>query len=106
MRAREALLAIPGVNPAMLEQFLLQRQDALATGQPVLPFAGGGSFAAMSSGLSAYSVRSEAKMADGSAFVRQSIFRLNRNPKRPALVLTWNEGDAEPPVSSNPMAKN
>ena len=105
--SREALLAIPGVNPAVVEQFLVQRQDALATGQPVPPFGGASSFASTSTGMSAYSIRSEARTADGSAFVRQSIVRLtSQNPHQPVLVLTWGEGDAEAPMTSNTMAKN
>ena len=104
--SREVLLAIPGINPAVVEQFLLQRQDSLATGQPVLPFAGASTFASASTGLSAYSVRSEATMADGTSFVRQTMVRLTPDPKLPVVVLTWSEGDAEPPASNNTMAKN
>ena len=103
--SRQVLLAIPGINPAMVEQFLLQRQDALATGQPVPPLAGASSFSS-SSGFSAYSVRSEARMADGTAFVRQTIVRLTPDPKRPVLVLTWSEGEAQPPASNSTIAKN
>ncbi len=105
--SREVLQAFPGVNPAMVEQFLLQRQDALATGQPVPPFAGASSFSSTSSGLAAYSVRSEARTAGGSAFVRHSVVRMTpQDPKRPFLVLTWSEGGAEPSMSNNPLAKN
>lgn len=102
---REVLLAIPGINPAVVEQFLLQRQDALATGRPVLPLAGAGSFSS-SSGFSAYSVRSEARMADGVGFVRQTVVRLTQNLKQPVAVLSWSEGDAGPVERNNTITKN
>lgn len=103
--SREVLLAIPGINPAVVEQFLLLRQDALATGQPLLPLAGAGSFSS-SSGFPAYSVRSEARMADGTAFVRQTVVRLMPDPKLPVVVLSWSEGDAEPAEHNNSIKKN
>ena len=104
--SREVLLAIPGVNPAMVEQFLLQRQDALSTGQPVPPLPGADSFSSNSTGIAAYLVRSEAKMADGTVFVRQATGWLTRSPKRPIQVLAWGEGDTEPPALNNTTAKN
>ena len=103
--SREALLAIPGINPATIEQFLLQRHDALATGQPVLPLAGAGIFSS-SSRFSAYSVRSEARMPDGTAFVRQTVLRLTPEVKQPVVVLSWSEGDAEPAARDNTATKN
>ena len=103
--SRDVLLAFPGVNPAAVEQFLVQRQYALANGQPVPPFAGTGSFAA-SARSSAYSVRSEARTADGIAFVRQTVVRITPDPKQPVVVLSWSEGDFEPADRNNTIAKN
>ncbi len=103
---REVLLAIPGVNPALVEQFLLQREQALASGQTPPPFSGGGAFASQSAGVRVYSVRSEARLADGTVFVRQAVARLTGAPNRPVLVLAWNEGDAEPAAPGNPIASN
>lgn len=103
--SRDVLLAFPGVNPAAVEQFLVQRQYALATGQPVPPFVGAGSFAA-SARSSAYSVRSEARAADGTAFIRQTVVRITPDPKQPVVVLSWSEGDFEPADRNNTIAKN
>lgn len=98
---REVLLAIPGVNPAMVEQYLLQRRDALAAGLKAPPFAGAGAFLGMSTGTAAYSVRSEARMADGGVFVREAVARLSQDPKRPVTILAWGEGEASPvPVAA------
>lgn len=92
---REVLLAIPGINPAMVEQYLVGRQSQLATDQKVPPFAGAGSFGSGSTGLSAYTARCEVKMPDGTVFVRQTVARLAQDPKRPVTVLAWSEGESE-----------
>lgn len=91
----EVLLAIPGANAGMVEQYLAQRQALLATGQKPPAFAGAGPFGAGAGGLSAYMVRSEAKMADGTVFVRKAVARLAQDPKRPVTLLAWGEGEAE-----------
>lgn len=102
---REALLAIPGANPAMVEQFLAQRQEALANGQPVPAFSGAGTFSSGGNSQT-YRVRSQASVPDGSIFVRQAIGRLSGNAKSPIQLVAWGEGDTQPPVLNNAMAKN
>ncbi|QTN26115.1 general secretion pathway protein GspK [Rhodoferax sp. AJA081-3] len=92
---RQALLAIPGVSPEMVEQFLVLRASMMASQQPAPVFVGAGAFASGPGGLPAYAVRSEVKMADGTAFVRQAVARITRDPKRPVVVLAWGEGESE-----------
>jgi general secretion pathway protein K len=92
---REVLLAIPGVNPAMVDQYLEQRQMLVAADQKVPPFAGAGPFASAATSSAAYSVRSEAKRADGTTYVRHAVARLTQDPKRPVTVLAWGEGEIE-----------
>lgn len=89
------LLAIPGVNPVMVEQYLAQRQSMLATGQKATGFPAAGAFASISTGLPTYMARSEARLPDGSAFVRLAVARLAQDPKRPVFVLGWGDGEAE-----------
>lgn len=98
---REVLMALPGVNPGMVEQYLQQRQQALASGQKAPPFAGGGTFAANTVGTAAYSVRSEARMSDGTVFIREAVARVSQNPKSPVVVLAWNEGESTPVAPIN-----
>ena len=92
---RQALLAIPDVNPDMVDQFLALRQSMTAAQQPAPVFVGAGAFASGPGGVPAYAARSEVKMADGTVFVRQAIARITRDPKRPVVVLAWGEGDSE-----------
>lgn len=94
--AREVLLAIPGVNPALVEQYVLDRQKALLDGQNVPPFPGGAGFVGMvPPGMSAFSVRSEAYVGGRIGFVRQAVARLSRNMHQAPQVLAWGEGDSE-----------
>ena len=92
---RPALLAIPGVNPEMVDQFLALRQNMAATQQPAPVFVGAGGFASGAGGIPVFSVRSEVKMLDGTVFVRQAIAQISRNPQRPVTLLAWGEGDSE-----------
>lgn len=89
------LLAIPGVSPAMAEQYVRQRQNASQNGQAPPPFAAAGTFASANAG-SAFSVRSEAWLPDGTAFTRHAVARINPGSTRPVLVLVWDEDSAEP----------
>jgi general secretion pathway protein K len=100
---REVLLALPGVNPELVEQYLQQRRDAIASGQKPLPFAGAG---ASQSVAAAFSVRSEARMGDGSIFVREAVGRLSPDPKRPVTILAWGEGDVASPVQPDAVVNN
>lgn len=93
--SRAALLAIPGVTPALADQYLELRKSLISTGQTVPVFAGASIFASQPAGLTIYSVRSEATMADGTVFVRQAVARLTRDPKHPVTLLAWGEGESE-----------
>lgn len=93
---REALLAIPDVNPALVEQYVLDRQKALLDGQSVPPFPGGAGFVGvLPPGMSAFTVRSEAHVGGRVGFVRLAVARLSRNMHQAPQVLAWGEGDAE-----------
>ena len=92
---REVLLAIPGANPEMVEQYLLLRESLLATEQQIPEFAGAGAFSSPVMGVPTYFVRSEAKMTDGTEFVRQVVARVAHDPKRPVTVLAWGTDESE-----------
>ena len=104
--AREVLLAIPGVNPAQVEQYVQERQKALLDGQHVPPFPGGAGFVGLvPPGMSAFSVRSEAHVGGRVGFVRLAVARLSRNMHQAPQILAWGEGDSEshmaPVVTNN-----
>lgn len=93
--SRAVLLAMPGINPAVVDQYLAQRQALLASDQKAPAFADAGPFASGSTGLPTFSVYSEARLPDGTSFVRKAIVRLTQDPRQPVMVLDWADGEAE-----------
>ena len=93
--SRKVLMAVPGIPPALVEQFLAQRQIAIAANQRVPPLAFSSVFTNASAILPGFTVHSEAKMIDGTVFARQAVVRLTQDPKRPVTVLAWGGGEAE-----------
>ncbi|MEO7107060.1 MAG: hypothetical protein ABIZ09_11840 [Rhodoferax sp.] len=92
---RGALLAIPGVTPELVDQYLELRRSVVASGQAAPPFASAGGFASGAAGTPVFTARSEAKMTDGTVFVRQAIARITPDPKHPVTLLAWGEGGSE-----------
>jgi general secretion pathway protein K len=92
---RDVLMAIPGIPLALVEQYLSQRQSAIDANQRVPPMAFSSVFTNASAVMPGYTVRSEARMPDGTVFVRQAVIRLMPDTKRPAAVLAWGGGEAE-----------
>lgn len=103
LAAREVLLAIPGVDPQLVETYLAQRNAALAGGLPPPPFPQAGMFAAQSFGRVS-AVRSDARLTDGVSFAREAVARLTGDAKRPVIFLEWKEGLA--PAPGGPMARD
>jgi general secretion pathway protein K len=100
--SREVLLAIPGVTAQIVDEYLAQRDAALAAGQvaPILMQAAG-----YNSQLgSAASIRSEARLDDGTVFVREAVALLRPTPRKPVTFLAWREGVSAPPAEQSPQS--
>jgi general secretion pathway protein K len=92
---RETLLAIPGVTAQIADEYIAQREAAVAGGlpAPILREAAG-----FNAGITlAATVRSEARLDDGTVFVREAVALLRPAPRRPATFLAWREA---PPSSA------
>jgi general secretion pathway protein K len=89
--SRTVLLAVPGATPEVVDTYLAQRQDALAARQqpPGFPLAMG--FGA--SALNIWRIRAEVATPDGVSFIREAVVKQNPVPKRPMIILLWQEGD-------------
>jgi general secretion pathway protein K len=101
---REVLLAIPGVTTEMVDEYIAQRAEALARGEPAPAFAAATGFTAGNSMMS--SVRSEARLDDGTYFAREAVALLRAAPRRPVTFLSWRESTALPepsPASAQPQ---
>jgi len=86
--SRGALLALPNVSPESVDDYLAERADRLAQGQPVEPFAPG---AAYNTGFSeqVYNVASSARTADGATFTREVTVKASQNDRPPFIFLDW-----------------
>ena len=90
--SREVLLAIPGVTTAIVDEFIANREQARLAGLPGPILREAASFNA---GLTmAATIRSEARLDDGTAFVREAVALLRPTPRRPVTFLAWREGSS------------
>jgi general secretion pathway protein K len=88
---REVLQAIPGLDAAQLEAYLFQRQQNLERDLPPPPFPVTASYLIQSS-TPVTGIRSEVRLADGTAYVREAVVKASLSGKRPHLFLRWAEG--------------
>jgi len=98
---RDVLMAIPGVTPELVDDYVRRRAEAFAQGQaaPAFPAAG-----AYTSGASMVTdVRAEARLEDGTYFAREAVALLRSVPRRPVAFMVWREATA-PPVQDNQPA--
>jgi general secretion pathway protein K len=98
--SRKVLLAMPGVDAAIVDAYLVLRQEALTADLPAPPFPQAGAFVAGANG-SVYSVRAEAVLPDGAVFIRETTVRINQSPARKLAYLSWKDGEATPRLSSD-----
>ena len=97
---REALLAIPDVKRAEVEALLEARAEPQAgDGLRALPTLGGvGSYLAESP-QTHFTIRADARTANGARFVREALVWLKRSPGQLFQFLSWRQGDL--PVSND-----
>ncbi len=108
---REVLLAIPGVTAEQVDAFIARREEARAARQPPPQYTVAGAYAAAPSGQVA-TIRSEARLPDGTVFVRDAVALMRPVPRRPVTYLAWRAApthEASPaedaPASNAPKAR-
>lgn len=90
--SREVLLAIPGLTPEIVDRYVADREEARRQGLPLpaLPQAGG-----IASGTSMVAtIRSEARLDDGTLFVREAVALLRPVPRKAVTFISWRESTA------------
>lgn len=90
--SREVLLAIPGLTPEIVDRYIVDREEARRQGLPLpaLPQAGG-----IASGTSMVAtIRSEARLDDGTLFVREAVALLRPVPRKAVTFISWRESTA------------
>jgi hypothetical protein len=88
--SRPVLLAIPGASAEVVDQYLAQRKEALAAGQPLPVFPVPGTAAAS---LNLWRIRAEVTMPDGASYIREAVIRSGGDLLHPVTILAWLEGD-------------
>lgn len=102
LASREVLLAIPGLATELVDQYIAQREAARAQGQPLPPFPQAGAFASGHSMIA--TVRSEARLDDGTVFAREAVALLRPSPRKPVSFVAWRASTAAP-VDEKPQAE-
>ena len=98
LATREVLLAIPGVTPQAVDEYIALRDAAQAAGQPLPPFPQAGALAAGASMV--VTIHAEARMDDGVSFAREAAALLRPAPRRAVSFLAWRESTASPVAPS------
>ncbi|MBZ0104734.1 MAG: general secretion pathway protein GspK [Sulfuricella denitrificans] len=88
---REVLQAIPDLDAAQLDSYLSQRQQSLERNQPPPPFPVAANYLIQSNSQTV-GVRSEARLGDGTLFIREAVVKSAPGRKQPYLFLKWAEG--------------
>lgn len=92
---RKVLLALPGATAALVDAYLIARQEALVKNLPPPPFAPAAAAVAGDDG-SVYSVRAEAALPDGTVFIRETVVKIDQGAVRKFVFFSWKEGEATP----------
>jgi general secretion pathway protein K len=100
LASREVLLAIPGVTTELVDQYIAQREAARAAGQILPPFPQASGFAASYTMLA--TIRSEARLDDGTIFTREAVALLRPSPRKPVSFVAWRESTAAPAENEKP----
>lgn len=100
--SREVLLALPGITAEQVDAFLVARQAAVAGRLPVPPLP---QAQALGAGVaSVWRIHAQARLPDGVTFARDAVVRPAADPRRPLIVLLWQEGLTE--SQAEPVATN
>jgi general secretion pathway protein K len=104
LASREVLLALPGMTSDVVDQYLALREAARAQGLPLPAFPQAGSFATGYTMVS--SVRSEARLDDGTIFAREAVVLMRPTPRKIATFVAWRESTAGRETPANPAVAN
>ncbi len=104
LASRDVLLAIPGVTPEIVDDYIARRELARSENQPLPPLPQAGAFAAGTSLV--VSLRSESRLEDGTVFAREAVALLRPEPRKPVTFVAWRESDAAKTPSAPPSGEH
>ena len=92
LATREVLMAIPGVTAELVDQYIADREAARAQGLPLPTFPQAGGLA--SGTTMVLNVLAEARLEDGTVFVREAVALMRPVPRKPVTFVAWRERSA------------
>jgi general secretion pathway protein K len=92
LASREVLMAIPGVTAQIVDAYIARREQARAAGEPLPAFPEAAGYTANITPTA--SIRAEARLDDGTIFVRDAVALLRPTPRRPVTFVAWRESTA------------
>jgi general secretion pathway protein K len=102
LASREVLMAVPGITAEIVERYIADREAARAQGQPLPTLPQAGAFASGSTMV--LNVLSEARLEDGTVFVREAVALMRPVPRKPVTFVAWRERSV--PAERNEAAKS
>jgi general secretion pathway protein K len=102
--SRQVLLAIPGLEPSRLDEFLELREQAAETGQlPSVSLLDEGKTFLGSGKSQIYTVFGEGRVAGEVTARRRVVVKLTANSKRPYSILAWADNDLQTVAMTEPV---
>jgi general secretion pathway protein K len=98
LATREVLLAIPGLTPEIVDDYIARREDARAKGEPLPVLFQANTFGSGASMILRF--RSEARLDDGTFFAREAVGILRSAPRKPVTFVAWRESTAAPEAAA------
>jgi general secretion pathway protein K len=102
LAAREVLLALPGLTSEVVDEYLTRREAARVQGLPLPAFPQAG--ALVSSYTMVASIRSEARLDDGTVFAREAVALMRPTPRKVVTYVAWRESTAARETEAAPAA--
>jgi general secretion pathway protein K len=96
LASREVLLAIPGLTAEVVDDYIARREEARKQGVPLPPLPQAGSAATGATMVA--TVVADARLEDGTVFVREAVALMRPVPRRPVTFVAWRESTAGPMV--------
>ena len=89
LATREVLLAVPGITAEIVDKYIADREAARAQGLPLPALPQAGAYASGSTMV--LNVVSEARLDDGTVFVREAVALMRPMPRKPVTFIAWRE---------------
>ena len=92
LATREVLLALPGMTSEVVDEYIARREDARAQGLALPPFPQAGAYTASYTMVA--TIRSEARLDDGTVFAREAVVLIRPTPRKIMTYVAWRESTA------------